>query len=76
MSGERHKILVEVGLIVVATLVCDPYPIDWLCRVNRAKDVLKPDEAGQFFWGDANQPFELGAQVILTDSDTVTQPAD
>ena len=48
-SEVRHEIFVEVGLIVVAALVCDPRPINWLCRVNGAKHMLQPVETGQLF---------------------------
>ena len=44
LSGKRHKILVEVRLIIETAFVRDPRPIDGLNRVNRAKNVPKPVE--------------------------------
>lgn len=42
VSDKRHKIIAEVRLIVVAALLCDPRPIDWLGGVNPVQGVVQP----------------------------------
>jgi hypothetical protein len=73
VSEMRHEIFVEVGLVLVAGLLRDQRPINWLGRVNCAEDMLQPVETGQLFRRDANHPFELREQVVLAKADTVTQ---
>lgn len=76
VAGEGYKILIKVGLIVITALVRNLRPIDRLYGINRVENVFKPDEAGQFFWRDADQPFELVAQVILANPDMIAQRAN
>ena len=76
VSGELPKILAEVCLIIIASLVREPRPIHRLCRVNRAEDVLQPIETCQCFWRDTNHPVELCEQVTLADTHMISQRLD
>jgi len=42
VSGKRHKIPIEMGLIIELGLMRDPRQVAGLDRVDRTKDMCKP----------------------------------
>src|SRR5688572_13207680 len=73
VPGKRHKIFVEVRLIVVKGLVRDPRPIDRPCRVKTVESVLKSVKTRYLFRRPADQSLKMRAQVVLANADMVTQ---
>jgi hypothetical protein len=73
VSRKRHKILVEVRLIVKVRLMRNFCQINCLSTVYQVKNVRKTVEARDFLRRDAHESLELRAQVVLANANLIAQ---